>query len=889
MKTTATSCSNSLPRVLRGRIALAPLTLLTALALALTVRARAQTPPPTIPFPDIGARATAHYQGDALGVTATTDGARLRCGFQKLEGHATREGLWLESTKPGGGQLRLVAVAVWRGGSRARPCALTEAASSGRSGMAIGTVPQSDQAPLGAPCTHGAASLFDMPLLTELETTFSDVPFYRPAAPNGAVARLRQGAQTLARTGKVCVGGKLVRFTRPGLTEEYSVSVDGVRQDFVIESPPLNPQRSTLNQSAGDVVVELALSGARAEAAAGGARLALDGSGRALAYSRLRVEDARGRELTARLEVLSADRLAVSVADANATYPVRIDPTFSDADWVSLGSGMNNRVDALAVSGTNLYAGGLFSTAGGVTANGIAKWDGSAWSALGSGMGGTYPWVSALAVSGTNLYAGGYFTTAGGVSANGIAKWDGSAWSALGSGMGGNNPWVFALVVSGTDLYAEGGFTSAGGVPANHIAKWDGSAWSALGSGVGGWSGALAVSGNNLYAGGNFTTAGGVTANYIAKWDGSAWSALGSGMNTEVDVLAMSGTNLYAGGLFSTAGGVTANGIAKWDGSAWSALGSGMDYSVLALAVSGTNLYAGGNITTAGGVTANNIAKWDGETWSALGSGVDANVHALAADGLGHLFVGGAFSLAGTNVSPYIAQANLGSAPTILTPPQTQTAEAGSAVGLWVQASGSSPLFCLWSLNYTNLVSCSTNWELELTNVQFAQSGAYTLVISNALGAVTSAPVMLNVIAPVERRPVPGVKVTGGAGSLWNVDYASYLSPAPNWTTLGSISLTSTSQYYFDLTLPLPPQRFYRALQTGTPGVMPSLDLHLVPAITLTGNIGHSVRLDYINRFGPIDAWITLDTVALTNTSQLYFDTSSIGQPQRLYRLVPLP
>ena len=145
------------------------------------------------------------------------------------------------------------------------------------------------------------------------------------------------------------------------------------------------------------------------------------------------------------------------------------------------------------------------------------------------------------------------------------------------------------------------------------------------------------------------------------------------------------------------------------------------------------------------------------------------------------------------------------------------------------------------------------------------------------LGAVTSAPAMLNVIAPVERRPVPGVKVTGQTGSLLNVDYANSLSPAPNWTTLGSVSLTSTSQYYFDLTLPLPPQRFYRAWQTGTPGVMPSLDLHLVPAITLTGNIGDSVRVDYINQFGPIDAWVTLDTVTLTNTSQLYFDVSALA------------
>jgi hypothetical protein len=71
--------------------------------------------------------------------------------------------------------------------------------------------------------------------------------------------------------------------------------------------------------------------------------------------------------------------------------------------------------------------------------------------------------------------------------------------------------------------------------------------------------------------------------------------------------------------------------------------------------------------------------------------------------------------------------------------------------------------------------------------------------------------------------------------------------------------------------------------------MMPTLDLHLVPAITLTGNIGGSVRVDAINQFGPTDAWVTLDTVTLTNTSQLYFDVSAWRQPQRLYRLVPSP
>jgi hypothetical protein len=260
----------------------------------------------------------------------------------------------------------------------------------------------------------------------------------------------------------------------------------------------------------------------------------------------------------------------------------------------------------------------------------------------------------------------------------------------------------------------------------------------------------------------------------------------------------------------------------------------------------------------------------------------------MATDGAGHLFAGGDFYLAGTNVSPYIAQANLGGAPTFSMPPQTQTAEAGTTVNVAVHATGEPPPVCQWYFNGTNILSCA-NSDLVLTNILFSQSGTYTVVVTNVYGAVTSAPITLSVIPAVERRPVAGVKLMGDAGSLLNVDYADSLSAAPNWLPLDTVTLASTSQYYFDVSESLWPQRYYQAWQTGTPGVMPSLDLHLVPAITLTGNIGDSLRLDYINQFGPIDAWFTLDTVTLTNTSQLYFDVSVIGQPQRLYRLIPVP
>ena len=121
--------------------------------------------------------------------------------------------------------------------------------------------------------------------------------------------------------------------------------------------------------------------------------------------------------------------------------------------------------------------------------------------------------VEALAWDGANLYAGGGFTSAGGVSANYIAKWDGHTWSTLNTGM---NYWVTALIWDGSYLYASGIFTSAGGVAANRIARWDGSAWSALGSGMNSSIFELIWDGVNLYAGGIFSTAGDKAAGYIA-------------------------------------------------------------------------------------------------------------------------------------------------------------------------------------------------------------------------------------------------------------------------------------------------------------------------------------------------------------------------------------
>jgi hypothetical protein len=134
---------------------------------------------------------------------------------------------------------------------------------------------------------------------------------------------------------------------------------------------------------------------------------------------------------------------------------------------------MNNRVIARAVSGTNVFVGGGFTTAGGTSASYVAQWNGSSWSPLGSGMNGG---VIALAASGANLYAGGDFTTAGGVPANYVAQWNGSSWLPLGSCINNNenefvNTLVDALLVSANRLFVGGDFGTAGTNVSAYVAE----------------------------------------------------------------------------------------------------------------------------------------------------------------------------------------------------------------------------------------------------------------------------------------------------------------------------------------------------------------------------------------------------------------------------------
>ena len=389
------------------------------------------------------------------------------------------------------------------------------------------------------------------------------------------------------------------------------------------------------------------------------------------------------------------------------------------SSWASLGSGLPAPVEEVVGfddgTGSALYAAGSFTTAKGFVANRVARWDGTSWAALGSGMDGASDLVGPLAVfddgSGPGLYAGGRFVNAGGVVVNNVARWDGSSWSALGSGVSNG---VSALAVfddgSGPALYAAGGFTSAGGVSANRIARWNGSGWSALGSGVGTVSSDLVFSlavfddgaGPALYAGGQFTSAGGVAASRIAKWNGFGWSALGSGVGSATfdRVLDMagfddgSGPALHVSGTFATAGGMPVNHIARWNGVGWAGLGGGLGggsgLSAQALAVfdagNGPALYVGGMFTTAGGLAANRIASWDGSSWTPVGSGTSATVFGLTVfrDRTGSaLYAGGAFTSAFDSRDSYLAKWGCPdtNAPTLSCPAPIVVQERGGSPG----------------------------------------------------------------------------------------------------------------------------------------------------------------------------------------------------------------
>jgi hypothetical protein len=143
-------------------------------------------------------------------------------------------------------------------------------------------------------------------------------------------------------------------------------------------------------------------------------------------------------------------------------------------------------VYCLATLGAKVYAGGLFSLAGGAPAAGTVAWNGSQWSALGSGLGQTIlnllnpPTARAMLVANGNLYVTGEnLSLAGGSAVSGLAVWTGTNWLTVPQGLQGYEFELAGAIGSGYaltgfngEVVIGGAFGAAGGLPASGLAAF---------------------------------------------------------------------------------------------------------------------------------------------------------------------------------------------------------------------------------------------------------------------------------------------------------------------------------------------------------------------------------------------------------------------------------
>ena len=335
------------------------------------------------------------------------------------------------------------------------------------------------------------------------------------------------------------------------------------------------------------------------------------------------------------------------------------------------GNGNLGIVNGLAADATgNLVVGGEFDHAGGVAAQNVARYVGGTWSALGAGLGpGVNDYVLTVAVSGSDIYAGGHFSTP---FAN-IARWNGSDWVSMGDA----SAVVHVITVDGPNVYAGGEFTTIGSTVVNYIGRWTGgSTWQGLvGGGADNYVTSIVPVPGGLYVGGGFVNIGSspIAANRLAFWNGSGWFGLGNGLDDTVFALAVQGSDVYSGGIFKAA--VDTNfdanlvdNIARWNTSAgvWYEMGNSLPQVVSAVAIQGGLVYVGGHFNSAGGIPVNNLAVWDSRTglWSDVGGGVtgcsaknfcSTTVFSIAVNGV-DVYVGGNFAAAGGLASPMLAR-----------------------------------------------------------------------------------------------------------------------------------------------------------------------------------------------------------------------------------------
>ncbi len=286
--------------------------------------------------------------------------------------------------------------------------------------------------------------------------------------------------------------------------------------------------------------------------------------------------------------------------------------------------------------GEKLYVIGQFNFAGGSDAgNSFARWDGTDWEGVGAGftqatVRASYDLLPADIGDGERLYVcGSQWGTIGGVTANGLASFDGATFHQWGNGLGVQgtfNPFAAAMADwddgSGRAIYVCGRFDSVDGVAARNVARFNVASgqWESFGQSLVPVSSLQNMTtfeifddgtGPALYvAGTGFRINGGGPIYLAAKWDGTSWTGIGqtvSGRITDLEVFDDgNGPALYASGTAFFEVGY----FAKLEAGLWQpVLGSGVNNppvngnfaSAFGLYAWGDQLLVGGNFTQVGG------------------------------------------------------------------------------------------------------------------------------------------------------------------------------------------------------------------------------------------------------------------------------------------------
>jgi outer membrane protein assembly factor BamB/subtilisin family serine protease len=398
--------------------------------------------------------------------------------------------------------------------------------------------------------------------------------------------------------------------------------------------------------------------------------------------------------------------------------------------WSSPGKGSFDTSSAAIGPDGSIYAGNLDGSVYAFSPDGTAKWTYSVPGAVGSSTSGNSVTSSPALGSDGTVYVHGSDGNLYAITSGGTLKWtaavagisyaaptiapDGTIYIGTDGGIfyalnpDGSQKWSFTAPVSGESIYTAAPIDAAGNV---YFATLSGNLYSLSASGTLRWT----------YAVGNAATSAPVLANgavYFGGYDGNLYAlSAASG--------ALQWKFALGGQVRASAPAVDANGTVY--------IGS-YDHKIYAVSQGGAlvRTYASDDYIRSSPVISGTMMYFGSE---------DHKVYAFN--------IGVAPAPSDWPMYQYNAERpgrQVSNAPSILTQPTPESAETGSSFTLSVTATGSGTLTYQWDLNGSAIPGAvSPTYSVPTASV--SDSGSYTVTVTGAAGAVTSAPASVTVFA----------------------------------------------------------------------------------------------------------------------------------------------